>query len=146
MVRKPMSVRRALPAILALCVATAAGDAAAAPREPFTATGAMRHGIYQYADYPARGVARGIVHASDIHVSCEAIPKVGERRPCTGSFRLSRGSHTATYRLTSRASTFRNTRHSIMYTVAATADRALPGLPRSTGSFSGFVSDHSGKP
>lgn len=140
-VRLRLAITATATGALILCA-----GASAHPREPFSATGAMRAGIYQYADFPARGVARGVVHASAIHVSCQPIPNVGQRRPCTGTFELHRGRRVARYRLTARASTFRNTRHSIMYSVWAHTDHPLPGLSHTTGGFAGFISDHTGKP
>jgi len=138
--------RWALLSVAIAAFALSSATASAHPREPFTATGAMRAGIYEYADFPARHVARGVVHAFAIHVACRPIPIVGQRRPCTGTFRLRRGDRVARYRLTARASTFRNTEHSIEYAVWAHTDHPLPGLPATTGGFAGFIEDHSGKP
>lgn len=130
--------RRAL--LVALAALAPAGAALAASKPaPFGPDAAMRKGIRTWAQDSG-------ATASRLHVSCAAIPKVGQTRPCTGTFRLTRHGRHADYRLTSRASTFRNSAHSIMYHVAARTTAPLPGVPSSTGGFSGFLQDGSGKP
>ena len=100
-------------------------------RPAFTTTAAFRAGIRAFARIEDARV-------SSTSVRCRANPRVGDVRPCTGSFRVRRAGRTATYVLTARAATFRNTPGSIEYRVhARTADR-VPGLPASVGGLLGF--------
>lgn len=100
-------------------------------RPAFTPTVAFRAGVRAFARIEDARV-------KSISVRCRPNPRVGDVRSCTGSFRLRRAGRTATYVLTARAATFRNTPGSIEYRVhARTADR-VPGLPASVGGLAGF--------
>jgi hypothetical protein len=93
----------------------------------------MRQGIHTFADADDLGA-----HASRIHVRCASWTHVGQTRRCSGTFRLTRKGKHADYRLNSAAGTMLNTRHSVMYRVAATTEHPTGGLPADTGEFSGF--------
>ena len=94
---------------------------------------AMRHGIRVFARSDGLGAT-----ASRIHVTCERWSRVGQTRPCTGRFRLTRHGRHADYKLTKHAGTFLNTPASVMYKVAARTPHKAQGLPVSTGTFLGF--------
>jgi len=113
---------------------------AAAARVPITADAAMRKGIRDFARLGAREAT-----ASRIHVICRAVPKVGDKGRCTGTFRLTRRGRSADYELTSTAWTLRISPAAIQYRVAAVTDGRVPGLPRTTGGFSGFLQGPSGR-
>jgi hypothetical protein len=102
-----------------------------------TADAAMRKGI---RDYARVGLGDGVVaQASRIHVTCQPVTKVGQKRPCTGTFRLTLGGRSADYTLGKSARTLRIAPHAIEYRVAATTNATVAGLPASTGGFSGFL-------
>ena len=94
---------------------------------------AMRYGISVFARSDGLGAT-----ASRIHVTCKRWSSVGQTRPCTGGFRLTRHGRHADYKLTKHAGTFLNTPGSVMYKVAARTPHKVQGLPVSTGTFSGF--------
>lgn len=113
--------------------------AAAQPPASFTPTVAFHAGVRAFARIQGASVR-------SITVGCRPIPRVGDVGGCTGSFRVRRAGRTATYRLTSRASTFRNSPGSIEYRVhARTADR-VAGLPRSVGGLLGFLQSRGTRP
>jgi hypothetical protein len=118
----------------ATAMTPAAAIAATAPAHPHSAAGAMRKGIRDFAR-----VAAHDARASRIHVSGEAVRKVGAEGTCTGTFRLTRAGRHADYRLTKRAGTLRISPNAIEYHVAAKAAKKVAGLPAGTGLFSGFL-------
>lgn len=131
--------------MLRICLASIAAlvmlvPGAAAARVPITADAAMRKGIRDFARVSAHGAT-----ASRIRVSCRSVPEVGDKGPCTGTFRLTRRERSADYKLTSTAWTLRISPGAIQYRVAAMTDRRVPGLPRTTGGFSGFLQGPSGR-
>jgi hypothetical protein len=119
-----------LSIMLALCSPTLASAARPSKLSP---AAAMRHGIGVFA---ASDDIRAT--ASRVHVTCRRWTRVGQTRPCTGSFRLTRRGRHADYHLTRGAGTFLNTPNSVMYEVVARATRSVAGLPTDTGKFSGF--------
>jgi hypothetical protein len=119
-----------LSVILAIGVSA---SALAAPPSKLDPSAAMRFGIRVYARSDGVGAT-----ASRIHVRCTRWKKVGQTRPCTGTFRLTRHGHHADYTLTKHAATFLNTPNSVMYEVAAHTTHPLAGVPSSSGRFSGF--------
>jgi hypothetical protein len=122
--------RVALGIMLALCFPALASAARPSTLSP---TAAMRAGIEVFA---ASNDIRAT--ASRINLTCKRWTRVGQTRPCTGSFRLTRRGRHADYRLTRAAGTFLNTPDSVMYELAARAARSVAGLPIDTGRFSGF--------
>jgi hypothetical protein len=129
----PATILAALVLGAGLVVPGAAG-AASHPR--FGADAAMRKGI---RDYARHGLEPDRATASRIRVSCRPVKKVGDKGPCKGTFRLTLDGRSADYTLTGKARTLRIAPHAIEYRVAATTDDEVPGLPASTGSFSGFL-------
>jgi hypothetical protein len=119
-----------LSIILVLCFPALASAARPSKLSP---AAAMRSGIRVFA-----GSNDIRATASRIHVTCKRWTRVGQTRPCTGSFRLTRHGRHADYHLTRHAGTFLNTPNSVMYVVAARAARSVAGLPIDTGKFSGF--------
>jgi hypothetical protein len=111
-------------------------DAVVAPAGNVNAEAAMRKGIRDFAR--VEGAGDGAT-ASRIRIDCVAVPKVGDLGRCTGTFRLTRTGASADYRLTRRARTLRIAPNAIEFRVSATATRLRGDLPRSTGSFSGFL-------
>jgi len=99
---------------------------------PFTATAAFRFGVRAFA----RQNKATVPSAS---ITCRSSADVGDTGRCSGFFQLRRGGRIATYRLTSKAATFRNTPSSIEYRVYATARGRVDGLPRRV-SLLGFAS------
>ena len=96
---------------------------------------AMRLGIRAYAatsEHPPATIA------SRIHVRCTRWTKVGQTRPCTGTFRLTRNGRHADYTLTRKAGTFLNTPGSVEYRVAAATPKKVRGLRSRFGPFLGF--------
>ena len=126
-----MTRSKLLPMILALSVvaptlATTTTAANAAVKNP-QADQAFKKGI--------RDVARiegGGAKATNIKISCVAVPKVGDKQPCAGSFDLTKGGRTAHYVLAKKARTFRISPGAIEYRVTSTADHKVAGLPSKT--------------
>jgi hypothetical protein len=124
-----------LPLLALLALAFTAVPAASPAAEGSTnrAESAIKKGIRDFARVAADGAT-----ASRIVVSAEAIPGVGDKSAVTGSFRLTKGGKTVTYRLTSKARVLRLSPSGIEYRVAAQAVKPATGLPKSTGGFTGF--------
>jgi hypothetical protein len=120
--------RKILPvlALAAIAVPTAAGTAQAALKNP-QADAAMRKGIRDVARLETDGA-----RATNIRISCVPVPKVGDKKPCSGSFDLTKGGRTARYVLTSKARTLRISRGAIEYRVSSHAAAKVAGLPGRT--------------
>jgi hypothetical protein len=124
-----MTLTRKLPMILALAavaVPTAAGTANAAVKNP-QANAAMRKGIRDVARLEGDGAK-----ASNIKISCVAVPEVNDKKPCHGTFDLTKDGKTAHYTLTSRARTLRISEGAIEYRVSSRAAAKVAGLPGRT--------------
>jgi hypothetical protein len=95
---------------------------------------AMTKGIRDYAKYVADG-------AKVSHVSVDAgkVDDVGDKTRVVGSFQLTKGGKTVTYKLTSKARVLRISPGAIEYKLSAQASNPASGLPKSTGSFTGFL-------
>ena len=114
--------------------AIAATPAAALADGSDRAESAMRKGIRDYAANVAKA------KASEIRVdAAKAIDDVGEKTAVTGTFQLTKGGRTVTYRLTSKARVLRLSPSGLEYRVSAQAVKQAEGLPKSTGAFSGFL-------
>jgi hypothetical protein len=113
-------------ALAAVAVPTAAGTAQAAIRNP-QADAAMRKGIRDVARLEADNAK-----ATNIRISCVPVPKVDDRKPCRGTFDLTKHGRTAHYVLTSKARTFRISPGAIEYRVAAHASAKVAGFPART--------------
>ena len=111
---------------IALALAAIAPAAATATIHNPQSDGAMRKGIRDFARNAVKGKT---VKATRISVHCVQAAKVGSTRPCRGSFSLTLAGKTARYKLTNKASTFRNSPGSIMYHLRATATTKAAGLP-----------------
>jgi hypothetical protein len=105
-------------------IATTAAQAAIKNPQP---DAAMRKGVRDVARLEAGGAK-----ATNIKVSCVAVPKVNDKKPCTGSFDLTKNGKTAHYVLTKKARTFRISRGAIEYRVSSKATKKVQGLPGST--------------
>lgn len=125
-----MTRSRKLPMILAVAAAvavpTATGVAQASVKNP-QADAAMRKGVRDVARLEAGGAK-----ATNIKVSCVAVPNVGDKKPCSGSFDLTKDGKTAHYVLTRRARTLRISRGAIEYRVASKAVKPVSGFPART--------------
>jgi hypothetical protein len=106
--------------------------ATAAIKNP-QADAAMRKGIRDVARLEGNGAK-----ATNIKISCVPVPKVNDKKPCTGSFDLTKDGRTAHYVLTKKARTFRIARGAIEYRVSAKADTKVKGLPGAT-DLAGFL-------
>jgi hypothetical protein len=121
---------RLLPLALAASVLVptiASTGAQAAVKNP-KANQAFKKGI--------RDVARlegGGAKAVNINISCVEVPKVNDKKPCTGSFDLTKDGKTAHYVLTKNAATFRIAKGAIEYRVFSKATKKVDGLPARTG-------------
>lgn len=111
---------------VAVAVPTVAGTAQAAVKNP-QADAAMRKGIRDVARLEADNAK-----ATNIRIACVAVPKVGDKKPCSGSFDLTKDGRTAHYVLTSKARTFRISRGAIEYRVSSHAAGRVAGLPGRT--------------
>ncbi len=124
-----MTLTRLLPivvAVAAVAVPTATTTAQAAIKNP-QADAAMRKGIRDVARVEADGAK-----ATNIRISCVAVPKVNDKKPCTGSFDLTKDGRTAHYVLTKAARTFRISPGAIEYKVSSDATAKVQGLPGRT--------------
>src|SRR4051794_8352057 len=121
-----------LMALAAVAVPTAAGTAQAAVKNP-QADAAMRKGIRDVARLEAGGAK-----ATNIKIRCVAVPRVNDKKPCTGSFDLTKSGRTAHYVLTKKARTFRISPGAIEYRVSSKATKKVKGLPGST-DLAGFL-------
>jgi hypothetical protein len=113
-------------ALAAVAVPTAAGTASAAVKNP-QADAAMRKGIRDVARLEGDGAK-----AKNIKISCGAVPEVGDKKPCSGSFDLGKDGRSAHYVLTRKARTLRIGKGAIEYRVAAQASKKVAGLPART--------------
>ena len=122
-----------LPLIGIVAALGAASPAASAAQSSNRAEAAMTKGIRDYARVAAEGAT-----ASKIVVDAKAVSDVGDKSRVTGTFRLTKNGRTAVYRLTANARVLRISPSAIEYKLAAKATKTAAGLPKSTGSFSGF--------
>jgi hypothetical protein len=122
-----------LPIITTAAIGLAA-VAPAAQADSNRAEAAMAKGIRDYARVVADGAK-----VSGVSVDAKAVDSVGEKHGVTGSFRLTKDGRTVTYRLTSKARVLRLSPSAIEYRLSARATKSAAGLPKSTGSFSGFL-------
>ena len=118
---------------LTLALATLAPGAAMAPQN-LTADAAMRKGIRDFVRLETDGAGK----ASKIAIKCEPVKKVGQTRPCRGTFDVKLDGKTASYRLTKKARTFRIAPDGIEFRVNAVATRKIKGLPDRT-DLTGFL-------
>jgi hypothetical protein len=132
-----MPISPSKPIALTLALAAFAVSAApAAATSPPQSDAAMRKAIRDYAKHGPTG---NVMQAHNLKVDCVQAVKVGTTRPCSGTFSLTRGGKIAHYRLTEKASTFRNSPGSIEYRLYAKATKTAAGLPTSIASFRGFL-------
>jgi hypothetical protein len=131
-----MTPTRGLPLIVlaaaAVAVPTVTATAQAAVKNP-QADAAMRKGIRDVARLEAGGAK-----ATNVKITCVAVPKVNDKKPCTGSFDLTKDGRTAHYVLTRKARTFRIAKGAIEYRVSSKATKKVQGLPGST-DLAGFL-------
>ncbi|WCB94342.1 hypothetical protein DSM104299_03076 [Baekduia alba] len=127
---------RLLPIALAASVVVptlaTTGAAQAAVKNP-QADAAMRKGIRDVARLEGNGAK-----AANIRIACVAVPKVNDKKPCSGSFDLVKDGKTAHYVLTKKARTFRISARAIEYRVSAKATKKVQGLPAAT-DLAGFL-------
>ncbi|HET6507484.1 MAG TPA: hypothetical protein VFG42_11915 [Baekduia sp.] len=132
------SPKKLLPLVAAASIvaptltAAVAAPAGAAVKNP-QALQAFKKGIRDVARIEGKGAT-----AKRIDVRCVAVPKVGDRGKCTGSFDLVKHGRTAHYVLTAKARTLRISPGAIEYRVASKADKKVQGLPGST-DLAGFL-------
>jgi hypothetical protein len=125
-----MTRSKLLPMILTLSVVAptlATTTAAQAAVKHPQADQAIKKGIRDVARLEGDGAK-----ATNIKVSCVAVPRVGDKKPCAGSFDLTKGGRTAHYTLGKKARTFRISPGAIEYRVNAKATRKVDGLPGQT--------------
>jgi len=120
---------------IALALAAIAPAAATATIHNPQSDAAMRKAI---RDFALDGVRGKTVKATQIHVDCVQAAQVSSTRPCSGTFSLTLAGKTARYKLTNKASTFRNSPGSMMYHLRATATTKAAGLPSKI-KFDGFL-------
>ncbi len=118
---------------LTLAFATLTPAAAMAADNP-SANAAMRKGIRDFVRLETDGAGK----ASKIDVTCKPVKKVGQTRPCTGTFNVVLDGETASYRLTKKARTFRIAPDAIEFRVSAVATKKIDGLPSRT-DLTGFL-------
>ncbi len=118
---------------LALAFATLTPGAAMAADNP-SANAAMRKGIRDFVRLETDGAGK----ASKLAIKCEPVRKVGQTRPCVGTFDVKVDGKTASYRLTKKARTFRIAPDAIEYRVSAVATKKVKGLPART-DLTGFL-------
>jgi hypothetical protein len=131
-----MTRSKLLPMILALSVVAptlATTTAAQAAVKNPQADQAFKKGIRDVARIEGAGAK-----ATNIKISCVAVPKVDDKKPCVGSFDLTKDGKTAHYTLTKKARTFRISPGAIEYRVASKADKKVAGLPSRT-DLAGFL-------
>ena len=130
------SPKKILPLVVAASIVaptlTIASPADAAVKNP-QALQAFKKGIRDVARLEGDGAK-----ASNISVSCVAVPKVDDKGACTGSFDLTKDGKTAHYVLTKKARTFRISPGAIEYRVSSKATKKVDGLPSST-DLAGFL-------
>ena len=118
---------------LTLVLATLTPAAAMAIDNP-SPNAAMRKGIRDFVRLETDGAGK----ASKIDVTCKPVKKVGQTRPCTGTFNVVLDGETASYRLTKKARTFRIAPDAIEFRVSAVATKKIDGLPSRT-DLTGFL-------
>ncbi|HWH94803.1 MAG TPA: hypothetical protein VNT03_13165 [Baekduia sp.] len=106
--------------VIAPTMATTAAHAAV--KNP-QADQAFKKGIRDVARLEGDGAK-----AVHIDIDCVAVPEVGDKKPCTGSFDLTRNGKIAHYVLTKKARTFRISPGAIEYRVASKATKKVAGL------------------
>jgi hypothetical protein len=99
-----------------------------------SANAAMRKGIRDFVRLETDGAGK----ASKIDVTCKPVKKVGQTRPCVGTFNVVLDGETASYRLTKKARTFRIAPDAIEFRVSAVATKKIDGLPSRT-DLTGFL-------
>jgi hypothetical protein len=128
--------KKLIPLALAVAVVVptvgATTAAHAAIKNP-QADAAMRKGIRDVARLEGNGAK-----AHNIKISCVPVPNVNDKKPCSGSFDLTRDGRTAHYVLTSKARTLRIAEGAIEYRVSSKATKKVKGLPGST-DLAGFL-------
>jgi hypothetical protein len=120
-----------IPLTLALATLT---PSAALAAENLTADAAMRKGIRDFVRLETDGAGK----ASKVDIACKPVKKVGQTRPCKGTFDVKVGGKTASYRLTKKARTFRIAPDGIEFRVNAVATKKVKGLPART-DLTGFL-------
>ena len=118
---------------LTLALAALAPSTALAAQNP-TADAAMRKGIRDFVRLETDGAGK----ASKIAVRCTPVKKVGQTRPCAGTFDVVVDGERASYRLTKKARTFRISPGAIEFRVSAVATKKIDGLPART-DLTGFL-------
>jgi hypothetical protein len=129
-----MTRSKLIPLALAVAVVSPVATASAAIKNPKPAA-AMQRAVNDYADH---GIEGKTLKASDMQFTCTAIPKVNDKGKCTGTFKLTYKGTTASYKLTSKAGTFRISKGAIEYHLNAAATAKAAGLPSHIGTFAGF--------
>jgi hypothetical protein len=125
-----MTRSKLLPIALALSVVAptlATTTAAQAAVKNPQADQAMRKGIRDFARIEGGGAK-----ATKLRVSCVPVPEVNDKKPCSGTFDVTKGGETAHYVLTRKARTFRISPGAIEYRVSAKATNKVAGLPART--------------
>jgi hypothetical protein len=124
-----------LPLVLAASVVapTMATTAAQAAVKNPQADQAMKKGIRDFARLEVGGAK-----VSHLKISCVPVPEVNDKKPCTGSFDLSKDGKTAHYVLTKNARTFRISPGAIEYRVSAKVTKKVAGFPSRT-DLAGFL-------
>jgi multidrug efflux pump subunit AcrA (membrane-fusion protein) len=124
MIRSKLLPLALAASVVAPTIATTAAQAAV--KNP-QADQAMRKGIRDVARLEGNGAK-----ATHIKIRCVAVPKVNDKKPCSGTFDLVKDGKTAHYVLTAKARTFRISPGAIEYRVNAKATNKVAGLPAKT--------------
>jgi hypothetical protein len=132
MIRSKLLPLALAASVVAPTLATTAAPAGAAVKNP-QADQAFKKGIRDVARLEGDGAK-----ASNIRIACQPVPKVDDKRPCTGSFDLVKNGKRAHYVLTRKARTFRISPGAIEYRVSSKATKKVAGLPAST-DLAGFL-------
>jgi len=130
-----MTPAKIIPAALALALLVPAAAADAAIRNP-QPDAAMRKAV---RDYARHGLEGRQLTASALRFTCDPVPQVNDKGRCTGTFKLTYRGRTASYKLTSKATTFRISPGAIEYHLNAQATVTAPGIPAHIGTFAGFL-------
>jgi hypothetical protein len=117
---------------LTLALAALAPSTAMAATKP-TPDAAMRKGVRDFVRLQVKGGK-----PSAVNIKCRTVEKVGQKAPCTGSFRVSLKGRTATYVLTKNARTLSVSPGAIEYRLSAKAVKKVPGFPGSV-DLAGFL-------
>jgi len=117
-----MTIKTAQLVSLAVAAAVIAPTAAVATVKDPQSDAAMRKAIRGYAKAKT-------MKATHMAVDCVQADEISSTRPCSGTFRLTRGGKTAHYRLTSKSDTFRNSPGTIVSNLNAVATKKAPGMP-----------------